>query len=307
MEDGGGEDENRSVDEEREHQRGGGVDVGEADGFALAGGGARVVARLDDGGVQVEVVRHDGRAEDADGDVEHFVVGDDGGGGDEEVVDDGQPVGVGAEDLDAKEHADGADEGDDEGFEIAEAAVLEEQDEEDVGAGDEDAVDERDAEEELQRDGGADDFGEVAGGDGDFGEDPEGDGGAARVGLAAGLGEVALGGDAEFEREALEEDRHQVGEHDDEEQGVAVAGAAGEVGGPVAGVHVADGDEEAGAREAEDATPEGTGAGEAHGGEGAGERWVEWSSGGLRRFKRWLCRPVELFDWGHGGHPHLMS
>ena len=96
-----------------------------------------------------------------------------------------------------------------------------------------------------------------------------------RVGLAAGLGEVALGGDAEFEREALEEDRHQVGEHDDEEQGVAVAGAAGEVGGPVAGVHVADGDEEAGAGEAEDAAPEGTGAGEAHGGEGSGERGVE--------------------------------
>ena len=79
MEDGGGEDEDGGVDEEREHQRDGGVDVGEADGFALAGGGARVVARLDDGGVQVEVVRHDRRAEDADGDVEHFVVGDDGG------------------------------------------------------------------------------------------------------------------------------------------------------------------------------------------------------------------------------------
>ena len=52
--------------------------------------------------------------------------------GDEEVVDDGQPVGVGAEDLDAEEHADGADERDDERFEVAEAAVLEEQDEEDV-------------------------------------------------------------------------------------------------------------------------------------------------------------------------------
>ena len=61
-------------------------------------------------------------------------------------------------------------------------------------------IDERDAEEELQRDGGADDLGEVAGGDGDLGEDPEGDGGAARVGLAAGLREVAPGGDAELER-----------------------------------------------------------------------------------------------------------
>ena len=54
----------------------------------------------------------------------------------------------------------------------------------------------------------------------------------------------------------MEEDRHQVGEHDDEEEGVAVFGAAGEVGGPVAGIHVADGDEEAWTEKAEEAPPE---------------------------------------------------
>ncbi len=152
----------------------------------------------------------------------------------------------------------------------------------------------------MQRNGGADDLGEIAGGDGDFGEEPEEDRGAAAVGFAAGLREVALGGDAELERKALEEDRHQVGEHDDEEQGIAVARAAGEVGGPVAGIHVADGDEEAGAGEADKAAPEGAVAGEADGGEGSGERGVGCA-------KRWLCRPIELFHWGHGGHPHLMS
>ena len=115
------------------------------------------------------------------------------------------------------------------------------------------------------------------------------DGGAAAVGVAAGLGEVALGGDAEFEREALEEDRHQVGEHDDEEQGVAVARAAGEVGGPVAGVHVADGDEEAGAGEAEDAAPEGAGVGEAHGAKSVGKGRLGWC-------KRWLCRTVRALS-----------
>ena len=78
---------------------------------------------------------------------------------------------------------------------------------------------------------------------------------AAAVGLVAELGEVALGGDAELEREALQQDRHQVGEHDDEEQRVAEARAAGDVGGPVAGVHVADGDEEAGTEKAEQAPP----------------------------------------------------
>ena len=78
----------------------------------------------------------------------------------------------------------------------------------------------------------------------------------ARVVIAAGLGEVAAAGDAEARGERLQQDRHQVGDHDDAEERVAEAGAAGEVGGPVAGVHVADGDEVAGAGEGEELAPE---------------------------------------------------
>ena len=74
--------------------------------------------------------------------------------------------------------------------------------------------------------------------------------------VAAGLGEVAAAGDAQAHGERLQQDRHQVGDHDDAEQRVAEARAAGEVGGPVARVHVADGDEVAGAGEREQLPPE---------------------------------------------------
>ncbi len=74
--------------------------------------------------------------------------------------------------------------------------------------------------------------------------------------IAAGLGEIAPGGDAELDAEMLEEDRHQVGDHDDGEQGVAKLRAPGEIGGPVAGVHVADGDEETGAGKGGQLAPE---------------------------------------------------
>ena len=148
------------------------------------------------------------------------------------------------------------DQADDERFDVAEAAVLQVEHDEDVEGGEADAPDERQAEEQVEGDGGADDFGEVAGGDGDLAEDPEDDGDGARVVVAAGLGEVASAGDAEARGERLQQDRHQVGDHDDAEERVAVAGAAGEVGGPVAGVHVADGDEVARAGEGEELAPE---------------------------------------------------
>ena len=69
------------------------------------------------------------------------------------------------------------------------------------------------------------------------------------------LRQIALRGHAQLEREALQQNRHQVREHDDEEQRVAETRAAGDVGGPVAGVHVADGDEESRAQKAQQPPP----------------------------------------------------
>ena len=65
------------------------------------------------------------------------------------------------------------DQRDDERFDVAEAAVLQEQHDQHVERGQADAPDERQAEQQVQRDGRADDFGEVAGGDGDLAEQPQ--------------------------------------------------------------------------------------------------------------------------------------
>ena len=61
--------------------------------------------------------------------------------------------------------------------------------------------------------------------------------------VATGLREIATGDDAELRREPLQQHRHEVGEQDDAEQRVPEPRSAGEIGRPVAGIHVADGDE----------------------------------------------------------------
>ncbi len=55
----------------------------------------------------------------------------------------------------------------------------------------------------------------------------------------------------------MQQNRHQVRDHDDGEQRVTELGTAGEVGGPVAGVHIADRDHVAGTREGHQAAEPG--------------------------------------------------
>ncbi len=62
---------------------------------------------------------------------------------------------------------------------------------------------------------------------------------------------------AEFKGEVLEQDGHQIGQEDDGKEGVAELRAAREVGRPVARVHVADGDDEAGPGEGAQLAPAG--------------------------------------------------
>ena len=64
------ENEDGGVNQEGEQQRAGGVDGGEFDGFAFAFFGLLDRACLDDARMQIEIVRHDRRAQNADGDVQ---------------------------------------------------------------------------------------------------------------------------------------------------------------------------------------------------------------------------------------------
>ena len=67
--------------------------------------------------------------------------------------------------------------------------------------------------------------------------------------VAAQLGQVPAGGQAQLGRQGLDQHRQQVGHHDDPDQQVAEPGAGGEVGGEVAGVDVRDRGDEGGAEQ----------------------------------------------------------
>jgi hypothetical protein len=69
--------------------------------------------------------------------------------------------------------------------------------------------------------------------------------------LAAQLGQVAPGGDADLGREVLDQHRHQVGAEQDPQQQVAVLRAAGDVRREVAGVDVGDARDEGRAEQAQ--------------------------------------------------------
>ena len=134
--------------------------------------------------------------------------------------------------------------------------MLQEQNDDHVERRQRHAPGERQAEQQVQRDGRAHDLGEIARRDRDLAQNPQDDRRRTRIAVAARLREVAPAGDPEPRRERLQQDRHEVGQHDHAEQRVAEPRAAGEIGGPVARIHVANGDEIAGTREGEHFAPE---------------------------------------------------
>jgi hypothetical protein len=159
-------------------------------------------------------MRHHRGAEDADGDVERLRVRHDRGRRKEKAAGDPGHLRPAREDLEAEARRDHRDQADDERVDVAEAAGLQVQHEQDVERGQAHAPDQGDPEQQLQGQGRADD--------------------SARS-------QAAMA--------SLHEHRHQVRQQDDGERLVSVRGAGGEVGGPVAGVHVANGHQKAGAGE----------------------------------------------------------
>ena len=153
---------------------------------------------------------------------------------------------------------------DDERFDVPELILLQVEHEQHVERGQADAPHQRQAEQQVQRDGRADHLGEIARGNRDLAEQPQHDRRRARVVIAAGLREIAAAGDAEPQRQRLQQDRHQVRQHDHAQQRVAVPRAAGQVGRPVAGIHVADGDQVARAGERQHLAPEAAGQRDRH-------------------------------------------
>ena len=113
-------------------------------------------------------------------------------------------------DLQTETDANRQDQGNDQGFGVAKALVLQHQDQEHIQCGDADAPDEGNAKKQIQGNGRPDHFGQIARRDGQFADDPKAEGDRLAVVVAAGLGEVAPGRDPQLERKTLEQDRHEI-------------------------------------------------------------------------------------------------
>ncbi len=237
----GAKNENRGIDKKRKAKGERGIEDGISHGFPPITHGGAECASLNDAGVQIQIVRHDGGAQDADGDVEHFAVAKDLRTRDEA---DGcfAPKGVSEKDFVSETNGDRTDKRDDESFDQAEAPPLQRQNDENVECGDKNAGQKRQAKEKFQRHRRAENLGKIAGGNGDFADYPKKQTGGARIVLAAGLGQVTSGSNSELRRERLQKHGHQVADEDDAEKRVAEFRAATDVRGPISGVHVADGD-----------------------------------------------------------------
>ena len=121
---------------------------------------------------------------------------------------------------------------------------------------DQDAEQHRKMKQQVERDGGAQNLGQIARDDGDFTEDPESDVDWSGIGFAACLRQIAARNDSQAGAESLEQDGDGIGDYQDPEQPVSETGAAEEVGGPVARIHVTDADQVGRSAEGKDAAPQ---------------------------------------------------
>src|SRR6185437_3105428 len=163
----------------------------------MASRGLLIVARLHNRGVQVKIVGHDGRADDADGDIEHRRVGHDFGRGNDHAVNQLAHRRRRRHDLNDEAGEDHGHHRDDEGFEEAKALVHQEEKQERIEPADHGAGKQRNMKQELQRDRRADDLGEVAGYDREFAGDPQREIDRLWIVGAASLSEISSGDDAE--------------------------------------------------------------------------------------------------------------
>ena len=217
----------------------------------VAGGRAELVdlVVVDEGGVQVDRVRHDGRAQH--------------GGGHEDRVGAlearNEPAeharGAGRRNEEAREESERDDDqqADDDRLELALApTALDKKQSHRHDADDDAAPQEGDAEQEVQGERAADDFGQVGRGGHDLGLQPERDApGLAHACTQQGWQGLA-GDEAELGGEVLDDHREDVRGHENPYEQVPVARARRDVGGDVSWVDVGDGRDEGGAEEGDE-------------------------------------------------------
>ena len=168
----GGQDQDRGVDQQRKAERDGGIDGREFYRLALLLDRLAEAARLHHARMQEQIVRHHGRADDADRQIEHVRILHDLDRR-READDHRAPIRIGHRDLDREADRDHAEQRHDQRFDITEAEILHPQDQKHVERGDQHAQLKWNAEQEIEPDRGADHFGKVGCADRDLGDDPQ--------------------------------------------------------------------------------------------------------------------------------------
>ena len=169
--------------------------------------------------MQIEIMRHHGRADNAERQIKHLAVMQNRGGR-RESPEHGAPVRIGQRDLDRKAGGDHAEHRDHESLDPAEAERLQRQDQEHIRGGDDHADLERNMKQQVEPDRGADHLGQISRGDRDLRRQPQRPRDPARKRIAAGLRKVTAGADTKPRTKRLQHDRHQIREHRDRQQRV---------------------------------------------------------------------------------------
>src|SRR5882672_1470453 len=119
----GRQNQNRGIDNKREHQSDGGIDGGELDRLALFRDAIAEAAGLHHARVQVKIVRHHRGADDTDGEIEHIGIAHNLGGR-RKAADHRAPIWIGHRDLDGETQRDNAQQRDNESLHPPEAQIL---------------------------------------------------------------------------------------------------------------------------------------------------------------------------------------
>lgn len=244
MERRAGQHEDRGIDEHRDDERYPRVDADHRERFLdCVARTADDAPRLHDRRMQVEVVRHDGRADDAERQHDRIlaIVARHTRG---EAMQHGAPIGRHHRDLRDEAERHRTDQPEHDRLDLPEPLALQAEDDHRIERGEDDAPCERHAEQQLEGERAAQYFGDVARDDRHLGGDPLNDPAERPVTVVARLREIATGDEPEPHGERLQEDRGDARKHDDPQQRVAELGAGLNVGCPVAGIHVADRDEQ---------------------------------------------------------------
>ncbi len=200
----GGEDQNRCVDQQRQAQRTDGVQPRITNGAGLAGDIRAVDPGLHHRRVQIQVMRHDGGTQNADGDVQRLLAA-------QHIParpqsgDHIRPERLDEDQLDGKAAGDGRDQPEHYGFQTAKVGALQGQHDQRVEGSERHSCGDGNPQQQMKRQRRAQHFGQIGGDDRQFRQQPLALGDIAAIASRRQLRQITPGGDAKTRAEVLQD------------------------------------------------------------------------------------------------------